>query len=137
VNKKVIALVSVGVGAVTFLPCKCAWAGSAPESTVTPTANNTNAPITVRTASGALGSIKRLDPALDALLAKDAVIEKLTTGFDWSEGPVWMPGDYLLFSDVPQNTIFKWDARSGVSIFCNQAATPARSRAAANPARTD
>ena len=107
-NKKIIALLSIGVAA---------WAGSAQELTVTPTANNTNAPITVRTASGALGSIKRLDPALDALLAKDAVIEKLAKGFDWSEGPVWMPGGYLLFSDVPQNTIFKWNARSGVAIF--------------------
>jgi gluconolactonase len=116
-NKKIIALLSIGVAAVTCMPCKCAWAGSARELTVTPTPNNTNAPITVRTASGALGSIKRLDPALDALLAKDAVIEKLTKGFDWSEGPVWMPGDYLLFSDVTQNTIFKWDAQSGVSIF--------------------
>ena len=116
-NNKIIALVSIGVAAITFMSCKCAWAGSAQELTVTPTANNTNAPITVRTASGALGSIKRLDPALDALLAKDAVIEKLAKGFDWSEGPVWMPGDYLLFSDVPQNAIFKWDARSGVSIF--------------------
>jgi gluconolactonase len=116
-NSKIIALVSISVAAVTCVPCNCVWADSAPELTVTPTANNTNAPITVRPASGALGSIKRLDPALDALLAKDAVIEKLTKGFDWSEGPVWMPGDYLLFSDVSQNTIFKWDARSGVSIF--------------------
>ena len=116
-NNKIIALVSIGVAAVTFMSCKCAWAESAQELTVTPTANNTNAPITVRTASGALGSIKRLDPALDPLLAKDAVIEKLAKGFDWSEGPVWMPGDYLLFSDVPLNTIFKWNARNGVAIF--------------------
>jgi hypothetical protein len=44
---------------------------------VTATANDTNAPITVRASSGVLGSIERLDPALDGLLAKDAVIEKL------------------------------------------------------------
>jgi hypothetical protein len=69
-NNKIIALVSIGVVAVTFMSCKCAWAGSARELTVTPTANDTNAPITVRTTSGALGSIKRLDSALDALLAK-------------------------------------------------------------------
>ena len=116
-NNKIIALVSIGVAAVTFMSCKCAWAESGQELIVTPTANNTNASITVRTASGALGSIKRLDPALDPLLVKDAVIEKLAEGFDWSEGPVWMPGDYLLFSDVGQNTVFKWNARSGVAIF--------------------
>jgi gluconolactonase len=90
---------------------------SAQGLTVTPTANDTNAPIAVCAASGTLGSIKRLDPALDALLTKDAVIEKLAEGFDWSQGPVWMPGGYLLFSDVAQHTIFKWDARGGVSIF--------------------
>ena len=38
------------------------------------------------------GSIERLDPALDALLAKDAKIEVLATGFNWSEGPVWRDG---------------------------------------------
>jgi gluconolactonase len=106
----------MGVSAVIFASYN-AWAGPEQGLTVTPTANDTNEPITVHATAGALGSIERLDPALDALLAKDAVIEKLAEGFDWSEGPVWMPGGYLLFSDVPQNTIFKWDAQSGVSIF--------------------
>jgi gluconolactonase len=115
-NNRSIALVSIGVAAVMFTSYS-AWAGSAQELAVPATANDTNAPVTVRATSGVLGSIERLDPALDALLAKDTVIEKLAAGFDWSEGPVWMPGEYLLFSDVPQNTIFKWDAQSGVSIF--------------------
>ena len=115
-DNKLIALVFTCIVDVTFPPYN-AWAGSAQGLTVTPTANDTNAPITVHTASGALASVKRLDPALDALLTKDVVIEKLAEGFDWSEGPVWMPGGYLLFSDVPQNTIFKSNARSGVSIF--------------------
>ncbi|OYW69260.1 MAG: hypothetical protein B7Z21_01560, partial [Verrucomicrobiales bacterium 32-60-5] len=35
------------------------------------------------------GSIERLDPALDTLLAPDAKIEVLASGFNWSEGPVW------------------------------------------------
>jgi gluconolactonase len=55
------------------------------------------------------GAIERLDPALDALLGPDAKIEKLASGFDWSEGPVWVSnGNYLLFSDVPQNVVFRW-----------------------------
>jgi len=80
-------------------------------------ANTRHAPIIVKRASGPLGTIERIDPAIDSLLPKDAVIEKLAEGFDWSEGPVWMPGKYLLFSDVPLNTVFRWDERKGVSIY--------------------
>ena len=115
-NTKLVALVSLAASAAVFTACHTPVAPQA-ELKVMPQANNLNAGLTVKPASGALGKIERLDPALDALLGKDAVIEKLAEGFDWSEGPVWMKGDYLLFSDVPLNTIFKWDARSGVTIF--------------------
>ncbi len=66
----------------------------------------------------ALGSIERLDPALDALLAPDAKIQKLAEGFRWSEGPVWRPaeGD-LLFTDVPANTAYRWREGKGVDAF--------------------
>ncbi len=54
-------------------------------------------------------SIERLDPALDDIIAPDAKIETLCTGFDWSEGPVWDEKEKrLLFSDVPRNTIYQW-----------------------------
>ncbi|MDZ4290157.1 MAG: SMP-30/gluconolactonase/LRE family protein [Prosthecobacter sp.] len=53
------------------------------------------------------GGIERLDPALDALIAPEAKIEVLATGFNWSEGPVWK-ADKILFSDVPENTVFGW-----------------------------
>jgi gluconolactonase len=53
------------------------------------------------------GSIERLDPSLEALLPADTKVEALAAGFDWSEGPVWMAGT-LAFSDVPQNTVFRW-----------------------------
>ena len=53
------------------------------------------------------GSIERLDPALDSLLPKDAKIEVLASGFNWSEGPVWRNGG-IEFSDVPENTVFGW-----------------------------
>src|SRR5215213_1243020 len=46
-----------------------------------------------------IGAIERLDPAFDALLARDAVLEKLADGFAWTEGPVWVKkGGFLLFS---------------------------------------
>lgn len=61
-----------------------------------------------------IGSIDRLDPALDALIAPDAQIEVLAEGFDWSEGPVWLPDQQrLLFSDIPPNTLYSWKAGEG------------------------
>ena len=69
-----------------------------------------------------VGQIERLDPALDALIARDAKIEQLATGFQWSEGPVWRTsGHYLLFSDVPGNTIYKWQDSTGLSVFLRPA----------------
>jgi gluconolactonase len=64
------------------------------------------------------GTIERLDAALDALLAADARIEKLAEGFNWSEGPVWRAreGD-LLFSDVPENIVYRWKDGAGVAVF--------------------
>ena len=42
-----------------------------------------------------LGTIERLDPAFDKLIAKGAVLEKLADGFNWVEGPVWDPNNYF------------------------------------------
>ena len=65
-----------------------------------------------------LGSIERLDPALDALLAPDAKIEKLAEGFTWAEGPIWMAAKgSLLFSDVPENRVYRWKDGEGISVF--------------------
>ena len=80
--------------------------------------NNTNAPMTPSAGSGTLGTIERLDPALDAVLAPDAKLEILVKGLDWAEGPVWSKAEKcLLFSDVPQNTIYRWSEKEGVSIY--------------------
>ncbi|MEJ5340539.1 MAG: SMP-30/gluconolactonase/LRE family protein [Thermogutta sp.] len=62
--------------------------------------------------------IERADPGLDDLIAPDAQVEVLAEGFEWSEGPVWIPeGGYLLFSDVPKNTIYRWKEGQGIDIF--------------------
>jgi gluconolactonase len=69
-------------------------------------------------ASGFVGDIERLDPAIDAIIPKDARIEKLAEGFQWSEGPTWRAkGGYLVFSDIPANTIYKWKDGEGLSVF--------------------
>ncbi|MDE0595906.1 MAG: SMP-30/gluconolactonase/LRE family protein [Roseibacillus sp.] len=66
-----------------------------------------------------IGSVVRHDPVLDKLLAKDAKIEMLTSGFVWSEGPVWdKENSRLLWSDVPANAIYQWSEKNeGHSVF--------------------
>jgi gluconolactonase len=65
-----------------------------------------------------VGSIERLDPALDAVLAPEAKIERLAEGFRWSEGPVWRAQEAdLIFSDVPANTAYRWREGKGVDVF--------------------
>jgi gluconolactonase len=69
---------------------------------------------------GTLGKILRNDPAFDKLIPKDAKIEILAQGFTWTEGPVWVKdGGYLLFSDIPRNSVFKWQEGQGISLFLN------------------
>ncbi len=63
-------------------------------------------------------TITSLDPRFDRLVAKDATLEKIADGFTWVEGPVWdNAGGYLLFSDIPTNSIYKWKPGEGVSLF--------------------
>lgn len=65
-----------------------------------------------------LGTIERLDPAFDQLIPKDAKTVVLAGGFEWTEGPVWVPdGNYLLFSDIPRNMIWKWSEKEGLKEF--------------------
>jgi gluconolactonase len=66
----------------------------------------------------AIGAIERLDPGLDALVPKDARMERLATGFEWSEGPVWQrETGSLLFSDVLENVVYRWKDGAGVTPF--------------------
>lgn len=73
-----------------------------------------------------IGEVVRNDAAIDALIPKDAKIQVLSSGFEWSEGPVWVPAQgkepgYLLFSDIPRNSIMKWVEGEGVSLFLKPA----------------
>jgi gluconolactonase len=65
-------------------------------------------------APGAPGTgIERLDPALDAIVARGATVERIATGFVWTEGPVWTRSGFLLFADIPNNRIMKWTPATG------------------------
>ncbi|MBI3836897.1 MAG: SMP-30/gluconolactonase/LRE family protein [Planctomycetia bacterium] len=68
------------------------------------------------------GKIERKDPRFDKIVPKDAHMEQLADGFDWSEGPVWIKdGGYLLFSDIPRNSVMKWKEGEGISLFMKPA----------------
>lgn len=65
-----------------------------------------------------IGKLESKDPAFDKLISKDAKIEVLAGGFKWTEGPVWVKnGGYLLFCDIPNNTVFKWSEKEGLKPF--------------------
>lgn len=64
------------------------------------------------------GELVALEEAFYDYVNQHATIEVLADGYIWSEGPVWVKdGGFLLFSDVPQNTIFKWKEGEGISEF--------------------
>ncbi|MBK9708291.1 MAG: SMP-30/gluconolactonase/LRE family protein [Acidobacteria bacterium] len=66
--------------------------------------------------------IIRNDPLFDQLVPRDAVVEKLLDGHKWTEGPAWdKKSGYLLFSDIPNNAIFKWQEGKGESLFMQPA----------------
>ncbi len=65
-----------------------------------------------------LGHVVAFDKKLNDVLANDAKIEKLADGFQFTEGPVWHPDGYLLFSDPNTNVIYRYDPVShNVSIY--------------------
>jgi len=43
--------------------------------------------------------------------------ERLATGFQFTEGPVWMADGYLLFSDIPANIMYKWTPENGAEVW--------------------
>jgi len=62
--------------------------------------------------------ILRLDPRLDKLIPRDVQVKKIADGFAWVEGPVWhRSANELLFSDIPNNSIFKWTPCAGSELF--------------------
>jgi gluconolactonase len=58
-------------------------------------------------------------PAFLELVDEDAELERLGTGFTFTEGPIWNPEGYLLFSDMPGDVRRRWDEQSGVQEVAN------------------
>lgn len=65
-----------------------------------------------------IGTFEKYDPAFDAIVSADAKAEIIAEGFDWSEGPLWVESrKMLLFSDVPQNKVYKWTEEKGHEVY--------------------
>ena len=59
-------------------------------------------------------AIQTLDERFEQYRIFSAAVERLYTGCRWSEGPVWFgDGRYLLWSDIPNNQILKWEEETG------------------------
>jgi gluconolactonase len=64
-------------------------------------------------------AIEILDPRFEKYRIFSAAVERLYTGCRWAEGPVWFgDGRYLLWSDIPNQRILKWEEETGrVSVY--------------------
>ena len=64
-------------------------------------------------------SFEVLDPRFRALAFGNVHVEQLYTGCRWAEGPAWFgPGRYLVWSDIPNDRMMRWDETDGsVSVF--------------------
>ena len=59
-------------------------------------------------------------PAMAELIDESAEVERLGTGFTFTEGPLWNPGEgFLLFSDMPGDARRRWDPEGGVREVAN------------------
>ena len=64
-------------------------------------------------------NIERLNPKINEIVPESANVERVATdpGFKWTEGPVWIHSGYLLFAEIPSNSIRKWAPGGGLSVF--------------------
>ena len=59
-----------------------------------------------------IGKIYTIDKRLNEIIPAGTVIEKVADGFSFTEGPVWHPDGYLLFSDPNTNTIYRYNPKN-------------------------
>ena len=62
--------------------------------------------------------ITYLEKRLEDLIPSGSRLEKLAGGFNWIEGPLWnRKGSFLLFSEIPGNSVLRWKEYEGVSLY--------------------
>ena len=73
--------------------------------------------LTMSAADSSALKLEKFDPSIDGLIDSSGKLEKLATGFKWTEGPIWISAGYLLFAEIPSNSIRKYTPGQGASIF--------------------
>jgi gluconolactonase len=69
-----------------------------------------------------IGTIEFISAELSGIIKKDATVEIVADGFQFTEGPLWFEKEkMLLVSDIPGNTIYKWTEEKGKEVFLNPA----------------
>jgi gluconolactonase len=48
------------------------------------------------------------------VISREAVVERIGIAFEFTEGPAWHPDGFLIFSDIPGNTIYRWTEKKFV-----------------------
>lgn len=65
-----------------------------------------------------IGKIYTIDSSLSSIIAPGTKVEKIADGFSFTEGPVWHPDGYLLFSDPNTNTIYRYNpANNNITVY--------------------
>ncbi len=62
--------------------------------------------------------------SITTMINSNTKLEKLSSGLKFTEGPVWNPRGFLLFSDIPADTIYKWTTNGKLSVFRRPAGNP-------------
>lgn len=60
-----------------------------------------------------VGEVVKIDAALDKIISPGTKLEKLATGFQFTEGPAWHPDGYLVYSDPNTNVIYSYKPENG------------------------
>jgi gluconolactonase len=61
-------------------------------------------------------------PDILQMIPENSVIEIIGEGFEWTEGPLWLPTENkLIFSDIPKNSIFEWTEKGGTKLYLKPA----------------
>ncbi|GAD04125.1 SMP-30/gluconolactonase/LRE family protein [Agarivorans albus] len=80
--------------------------------------STTSDQLSIADAAETTGSIELINPQAKQFIAADAKISIRGKGYRWTEGPVWIEQHgFLLFSDIPNNTIVKYQPNKGTELY--------------------
>ncbi|WPR73700.1 SMP-30/gluconolactonase/LRE family protein [Algoriphagus sp. NG3] len=64
------------------------------------------------------GTVEYVSEELSKIIKKNAEVEVIAEGFEFTEGPLWVAKEkMLLLSDIPANTVYKWTEKGGKEVF--------------------